>query len=514
MGVTALPGPPQFGMGQQDPGALVRVALAVKQAKMAETQQKRENAMQTLDMLMKNPQLLLLTDPKEVEKQFKELGIKFNDKPPVNPASPLPTTGAATPGLPAATSGGPVGDALGVINNASKPNASGAQAGAPASNQAAAKAPGGGVTPGFMDQVAAKAQEAFTQKYGALAPLYGQAMSQVELESIKAKGLAEIEQLKANAAGGDFQSMGRLYALAGHEITDSTLRGLIASSNMDPTVVSQAMDLALGNESPKDKAQRFNDTLKTLTSSPSFMEKLQNPTDITEIARSVVYGGKLPEGVGSLRANTLQELNAEADYEMHLVNDVGLNYDQAHFIARSRTLGIDMSNSLPPAMRSLLLPGGPTLAQQKGAATGKQAEASLLSAQAEMKKAQSASASILATLSSKQYEDLNDRLKDMIEADKAKHPWPEDIREGLLSQVAVASGRTPEEVHSWYNIMGGHSMRYVPSPDSDIAKAAAGGPQSRPDTPPGTDWKSFGRTIENLLNINQPGRKYKVGGQP
>jgi hypothetical protein len=439
--------------------------MAVKQQKLQEKDQKRTQAQQTVELLLKNPELMLLSDHKQLEKDLNTgFGIKITDEPVAS--SDTPVTGPMPGGQPTNVNPGQ----LAAVGNAAQGSKAGAQAATPPSDNAAGKAPGGGVAsvgnPQQVEQIAAMAHDSMMKKYGALAPLYGSAMNQVQMEQLKAKGVAEMEQLKHNAMGGDLQSMGRLYALAGHEVTDSTMRNMIMSSNMDNKVVGQALDFALGNETEAAKALRFDSTLKTLSSNPEIMGKLAHPEDITSIARSVVYGGKLPEGI-QMKPFSVDELAKEAEYEKYLVTEVGLPYDFSHTIARSRSLGLDLNLSMPKGMQ--------TLAQRKVGATEKQASASMLSAQAEWKKAGAEWEKIKITAADKENKDLMDTLAQMTEADKAKHPWPDEVKSAVINRLAVKSGLMPERVKHWYNLFSGGEWQYTPIPDSELARQAAGG---------------------------------------
>jgi len=506
MGVTMLPGPPQFGQGGgADTSGIVQLALAIKQYKNQQTQQKKADAQQKVAMLTQNPQLLMMTDPKDLEKALKEgYGINVTDQNLPQPGQGGGAPGGVssipmTPGLGNATP-----NSLAAVGNAVQGNKAGAQAGAPVSPTAANAAPGGGVnqtgTPQLVEQLAAKAQQDFTTKFGAVAPLYASAMSQIEQEQLKAKTINEIEGLKQQATSGDFRSMGRLYMLAGKDVTDADMRAMIASSNMDPKVVSQAMDFALGNETDADKAKRFDSTLKTLSSSPDFMGRLQTPTDITEIARSIVYGGKLPEGVGALRLQSLDELGKEADYEKYLTTEVGLPYDVAHTVARGRSLGLSPSESLPTSFQGML--SRPTLAQRKVGATEVEAGAAAVSAHAALLKSQADMAKVTADITAMIPDRLNDRLKSMIEARKAKHPFPDDVENALINEVAREAGLQPEQAKKWYQyVTGGESWTYTPVPDSDLARSAAGGPQPKPPAAPAEDTTGAQVQIRHVPDI-------------
>src|ERR1700747_249411 len=139
-------GPPQYGQGGgPDTSSLVQLAMAVKSFKMQEKDQKRQQAAERVKMLFNNPQLLLMQDPKEMEKDLKTLGIKVTDQRPVDPSA----AGKVT--QPAATNPGTGDVPANNVNPAAlasvmQGNKSAAQAANPTSPNAAGKAPGGGET--------------------------------------------------------------------------------------------------------------------------------------------------------------------------------------------------------------------------------------------------------------------------------------------------------------------------------------------------------------------------------
>jgi hypothetical protein len=457
--------PPQYGQGGGNSQNLVQLAMAVKSFKMQEKEKKQQEASQRVSMLMQNPQLLLMQDPKEMEKDLKTLGIKITDKQPANPqdaAKTAPPTQNPGTGDTPATNVNP--------SNLATVNKSGAQSASPASSNAAGKAPGGGVTGDPMqhvDTMAAKASERLKQNYGALAPIYMGAQSQVEASRHQAQLQAEIDTLKDQAAGGDIRAAARLASLAGHEVTDSMIRNMVIGANMNPEAVQQALDVALHNESGNDKATRFASMSKDLLANKGIMDKLENPLDAYKITSSIVYGGAIPEVV--MKPHTLDELKSEADYEHQLADDYGTPFPINHLISRGRTMGLSLSQMLPDKMMGIFsknLPG------QKADALSKQASAAMLSAQAEKEKADNEHSKIKRTLDQTEYKQLNDRIALMIDADKVKKPWPDEIRQGYLDQLARATGLMPEDVDHWYKWSTSHE--YKQDPDSDLAKAAAG----------------------------------------
>lgn len=477
MGVTYLPGAPQYGQGggspQIDAMGISRLALAVKQFKMEKEQTERNNALQTLGLLTQNPGLLVATDPKEVEKLMGKIGIKLggseggslNPNPEQDGIPPLPTT--LKPNQIAA---------LGALTQGNK---AGTQAATPPSKSAAAKAPGEGVTPTgnaqMVEHFSSQAVSAFNQKFGALAPLYASGMNQLEQEQIKAHTMNEIEQLKQAAAEGNPAAMGRLMMLAGKNVTDSDMRAMLFSAEgVDPKVMSQAMDFALGNETEAAKAQRFDSTLKTIMSTKSVMDKLQNPLDAGKIARSLVYSGSLPSDIQT-KPLSVDELTNEATYEKQLTEDYGMPYSLSHTIARARSLGLDVSQALPKPILGML--SGPTLAERG-------VHAKEVTAEADMLKAQNEGLRLSAVLSEKKFDSLNARLKTMVEADKAGHAWPKDVRDGLINELASQTGLTPQEVDHWYSFATGRSWKYTPTPDADLARQAAGGGSAQPPSRP------------------------------
>lgn len=486
-----IPGPPQFGQGGgggevlpgANPSNLVQLAMQVKAFKMQEAEQKRQQAQQKAQLLMSNPQLLLMTDPKDIEKALKEgYGLNFDEKQPANPntAQPKPAAGGGTGGQPQPTNIDP--NAMASLANATQGGKAGAQAASPPSASAASKAPGGGVTPTSFgptaDAMAAKAAETFQAKFGAMAPMYGSAMGQVQLEAIKADTMREIEDLRQRvAANGDIRAQARLAALGGQKITDADIRGWVIAGGGDSTAFNQAMDVALQNETGAAKGQRFTDTLKTLSGNQQLMDRLENPADVARIASSIVYGGSLPQNV-AMKPMGMGELKAEADYENDLMKNQGVPYEVAHLVARARSLGVSPTQSLPPAMQSFVsgqLMKQPIASRETGAKEAT-AQADMIKALADKEKADDEHSHIEATLHQKKYDLLNDRLKTMIEAQKAGHPFPQEVQEGLLAEVAHEVGYSQGRVQHWYQyITGGHDVEYSPVPASDLAREAAGG---------------------------------------
>jgi hypothetical protein len=169
---------------------------------------------------------------------------------------------------------------------------------------------------------------------------------------------------------------------------------------------------------------------------------------------------------------SVDELNKESEYEKYLVTDVGLPYDYAHTVARSRSLGLDLNLSMPRGFQSI--------AERKVGATEKQASASMLSAQAEWKKAGAEWEKIKVTAADKENKDLMDQLSAMTEADKAKHPWPQEVKDAVINKLATKSGLMPEKVKHWYNFFSGGEWQYTPIPDSELARQAAGAASGQP----------------------------------
>jgi hypothetical protein len=474
--------PPQFGQGGgQDAGNLIQLAMAVKSFKMQEKKQKKDEASQRVSMLMSNPQLLLMQDPKEMEKDLATLGIKVTDQLPANPQDAAKTA-PPTKQDPTQGEGSIDPNQMATLVGATGGNKSGAQSASPASPNAAGKAPGGGVTgslmsPQMVESMAAKASERLKQNYGALAPIYMGAQSQLDAARHQAQLQGEIDTLKEGAASGDIRSMARLAGLAGHQVTDSDIRNMVIANGSDEKAVGQAMDVALHNETGDSKALRFQNMSKDLLGNPQVMDKLVNPLDAYKITSSIVYAGALPEGV-EMKSHTMAEYKAEADYEHQLAEDYGTPYSINHFVARSRTLGLSPSGVLPPAMMGIFSKGN--LPGQKAAAATKQADAAMLSATAEKEKADNEHLKITSALETKKSDDLLDRLKLMGEADKAGHGWPEDLKDSILQQVAAESGLELSRVSHWYNwlYMGKGSLEGKPIPALDVAREAAGGGSS------------------------------------
>ena len=62
---------------QIPPTSLMQLAMAVRQQKQAEATQQKSEAAGRLDMLLKNPIMMQMMDPKMIEKDFSILGYKL-----------------------------------------------------------------------------------------------------------------------------------------------------------------------------------------------------------------------------------------------------------------------------------------------------------------------------------------------------------------------------------------------------------------------------------------------------
>jgi AraC-like DNA-binding protein len=209
--------------------------------------------------------------------------------------------------------------------------------------------------------------------------------------------------------------------------------------------------------------------------------------------------------VGALRLQSIEDLNKEASYEMDLVGKVGLPYEMAHMIARARSLGLDSNMALPKGFQ--------TISQQDAASRSLQASASMKSAQAEMLKAQTTGSELAFRLRDKKYDVLNSRILAMVDAAKAKHPFPPEIEQGIYDELAREFGMQPEQVKHWYQyVTGGSYTQYIPIPDSDLASKAAGTAQpSAPKKAGPDDGKNavqrYTDTVKQIWNYSGKGKK-------
>jgi hypothetical protein len=472
---------PQFGAGgggaapggdSSTPGQLGQLALAVKSAKMQEAQTNRQNAQESVKMIMGSPILTMMTDPKQLEKLlFDGYGLKFNSAPPANPAQAAAGAGPAGASDPGPNIGAPDSNTMKMLAAGMQGNKSGAQAGSPASPNAAGKAPGGGVSPtigpGVVDQLHGQAKAALDHTYDRLAPIYAGAMDQAQLDSVKRNYELMLEEKKTQALGGDYYAMGQIAAASGQHVTADDMRSqLSVATNLTPEITNKALSFALGNESSADQAKRYGDMVTTLIGNKTFMDRVKDPADVTEYARELVYTGKAPHI--EMKPHSLDELTRMSEREKFLVNDVGLPYDTAHTYAQSEIDGLSPTLSMPTGFQ--------TIAQRtmtgKEQATAAQVEANRI----EAVKAEQAGVKILGDLKKQENQELTDRLTGMIEADKNKHPYPPDIRQGILNQVAAKTGLTPVAVTHWYNYigLGGSDYEYKKVSDSAAAQAGAG----------------------------------------
>jgi hypothetical protein len=443
-----------------DGQGLVQLMMAVHQQKQAKTEQEKADAMARIKTLSENPDMMGMVDPAAIEKDFKTSGM-----PLASPEQMKAMTNLIQGGGAASAPSAPVpSNQLEQLGKTMQGSKSGAQSGAPASDSAASKAPGGGVTPGgivtpgtgALQNLHQTALDMYTKQVGSLAPMYMGASAQKQQQFMVGQKQQELHDLFETANGGGpgaLAATAQLMNAAGKNITEPDMVAVLSGSK-DPQVAKDAMTFALHNESNKDKATRLDSTLKTLGSTPEFMQSLKDPTDLPRIVDSVVQGHGIPSDVLK-NGLTLDQLKEERTYEDQL-GKTGLDPTTAHKAARARALGVPYTMSLPTAMH------GVTLQQQEGTAKTRTSEAEMLTAQADAVKASAEQTKIMSELQNPLYKNTLDEVQQIINAKKDGLKIPPEIEQGVLDAVSQLPniGLTPQEVSHWYNWLGGTEHEY------------------------------------------------------
>jgi hypothetical protein len=497
MGASLVPGViGSGGTGGTQPfdvNGFMQVALQLKQMKTQQEDKKKAEAAGNIDMISKNPSLLFAIDPKQVEKWFKDAGIKLAD-----PGSPTPNPSAAaasaTPqGTPAAPSQPQMLNTPGInlpasiLKGAGGGNNSGAQAGNPASPEAAKKAPGGGVVD--QAQIPQIGDEA-RARWGALAPLYSQGMSQLQLESMKAAHERDIMAVQDAAMKGDVRAMGRLYALAGKPITDSDIRGMVISSNMDPKIVNEALGFALGHESEADKSKRQEDMFKTIAGTPAVMERI-DAKDIPTLVNSITQTGMWPQGV-KLKNQTSTEMFETAKIANDMMEKLGYPAQFAFGQAQAEMMGIPNTQTLPRGFQTI-----PQL-QAQTALLGLSVEKTKLQIEGERLKIEGLKDAKL--IDAQISKNTLEEFQSLVDAKKAGVTIPKELSDGVLAKLGQEVGLEPKRVNDFWNfVTGGTHQELVPKVDTEALKGQQG-PQAT-NSKPRSAGDMIGSMIKNVKTI-------------
>jgi hypothetical protein len=444
-----------------DPRGLVQLALAVHQSKLAEEDQKKQEAMSRIKMLIENPDLMSMMDPNSIQKDIKMSGFDLA-KPEQVAAVMKMFQGGGVPEIPTT----PTPSAKVPVNQVEQlgatiqGNAAGAQSATPPSKEAARRAPGGGVTPGGivtpgtgqLQQLEQGAIDSFTKQFGALAPLYGGAALQKQQQFMTAQKQQEIHQLYLEASGGGpgaVRAFATLNMLNGKTTTADEMRAIWSASD-NPAVRKESIDYMLGNETGSDLAKRTSDGLKTILGSPSIMGKLKDPTDAVRLNDSVISGHGVPSDIMK-RPFTLDEVKDINVYQKQLV-DQGFPPDDARKAAEAQAIGISYALTMPASMHGLTIPQQEAAAKTTTAAGAyMRGQGAIMEGQAALERVKLEHDKITKSLD----EQLKEKLENMLALQKGGVVIPQEMLDENLTKVAAQSGIQIQRVYTWWHWLSG-----------------------------------------------------------
>lgn len=460
--VTYIPGEQQQ-QGDVDLRGFAEMALAVKQVKMQEDEQKRQTARQKLqDALAIYKETGTLMAPKELDKLFKDAGLnysvdEFKQLTPeamqgvskdvtISAASVDPMAILAQ----AQQSGGAVGlpstmkpQDVARAGNTMQGNKSGAQAANPASDVAADRAPGGGVTKtapapgsGILQHMLAQAK----QQYPALAQMYQGALSQQQIAAAQAeREMAITANWNAFDNGrGDWAAGGRAIAMSGGKLDDQMLRALMATAGT-PQMKEGVYRFLTGGMTPEKISERRTSVLKDLTAPGNqLLPMLKNKEDVFAIADSIAQGGPLPKV--ALHPMTLEQQKTAAD-EAYKWMEYGFPPALSTSIGEKRALGLAYSQIFPEGFDAALFKQGfVPMPERKMRAGEKEAEAKMLTAKAAAQQASNDAGRLALLKDEAKYKPILDSFNRLVEAKKAGV----DIDDSVLQEAIAAVAGIPE----------------------------------------------------------------------
>jgi hypothetical protein len=287
--------------------------------------QKKQNAAQEFDRLMKAVDMGLPVDPKQIEGTLKKSGIKLMQPDEMKAHLQARQSGAADNLLkPQTGATGPTGVAAGAQPNGGTQNQT------PTGAVAGAK------------QTQKQAQQ------GLIAGLV-----QHRLQMAKMKGETEENQLKLQntlsdlhnkALNGDAEALGKLMA---HNDIPFNLQAQ-AWQKGTPEQKQKMMDVARGAETEAQMAARKDAIYGQLMSDGRF----KDPSMGMKAAEIIVKGGELPTEVrNSMVPNTMSDLVKESQLSNQLI-EMGVPADQVGTIA-ANAQKVGLANALPTGMKPL-----------------------------------------------------------------------------------------------------------------------------------------------------------------
>jgi hypothetical protein len=468
-----------------DPGQIVQLALAVKNSKMQEQAQEKSEATQQLNVALELIKQGLTPDSASIEKPLKTLGIKLDD---INAMIPQAAPGGSM------SEKTPIGgDSVNTTGMGLAQVAGGAQV--TKAPGAAPTAPGGGanqvlsqlMNPQNVNQLADNA----TQKFGALAPLYQQAMDQRQLAAVQARHQQQVEELKERVLSSmlsgnpDFKTMGMLQFMSdptGKGLSDEAGRSLLAMAGT-PAEQEAAKNFMLGAESPVAKSKRQDDNFRVMASTyPD-----ATPEDLRQASSAITAGNPIPADVEQ-RIATVQTLGKEAESYQKLITV--LPASAARVAAQAISHGIPLDQALPKGMVSLAEQGlkidaGKLAVEQQNMGINRDLK------DLEGKKFEAETARLNAAGKDTGSKDAIDNLAKLAAAEKAGMKLPSEYITNVINDAAEKSGMSVDEVQHWYGVS---SYNYSPKPDQGLASSAAGKPQSQVGTVP---------TGDDLVSVTQ-----------
>ena len=293
---------------------------------VAAHEQKKQNAAQEFDRLMKAVDMGLPVDPKQIEGTLKKSGIKLMQPDEMKAHLQAKQSGAA--------------------DNLLKPTGATGATGVAAGAQ-----PNGGTQGAQQSPVGAVGGAKQNQKQAAASILDGFMKHAIEMSRLKGesqeKQLALSNQmldLKSKAASGDWQAMGKM--MAAGEVPFSI--SAAAWSKADDAGRQKMMDVARGAETDAQVAARKDAIYGQLMADGRF----KDPSMGMKAAEIISKGGELPTEVrNAMVPNTMTDLVKESQLGNQLI-EMGVPADQVGTIA-ANAQKVGLANALPTGMKPL-----------------------------------------------------------------------------------------------------------------------------------------------------------------
>lgn len=468
--VSGLAGVTQVPQQQEGGDGLLQIVKAVQAIKQNKQQQAQQNLKLQLDLLKEHG---IAPDEKVFKKTLEEAGI------PSTAVESLSSGQAGAKMDPAAVT--KMGSVL--------QNQSGAQAAFPASANAAAKNPGGGVVktvPSGTGVVEKGVAQSNTQGgtgggfdlNGIVARAQERINTAQTTEQMKAHLDQTIVQLRQRAGEGDSEATGKLMAMGGVQLTPD--QAMWASAT--PQERQKMIGIAAGQESDMQKETRISNQAMTLWNSGRF-------TDLQD-ARAFAEGK-----IGVFPKPDLSRMGDEAKLSNELFS-LGLSGDQAKQVGEKMANGVSLSDALPagvtPVIQQQLKMQRDQLSEESRHNKTSEAlqnkgldiEASKfsLSMKQEQAKTSLEAQKLLLALREADDKSFNSRFDNMVNGKRNKVPIPKDMEQNMINELATRSGMTPEQVHNVWDYLGYTTFQYPPTVnehDQKVLDQGTGAPQKK-----------------------------------